>query len=294
MAQHFFSYHTHSDFCDGKASMSDVCEQAIDLGMKALAFTSHAPVPFENTYSLRFEALMDYRNAFDALKSRYGNRLDLFLGLEADFIPGETVSFYEWRKLLKLDFIIGSVHLVKDPLSGQKWFIDGAPENYEKGLKIVYDGDIQRGVRDYFQQVRQMIRSERPDIIGHIDKVKMNNRDRFFHPSEAWFVKDFFQTLDVVKEIGGVVEINSRGIYRGKYHECFPHVDGIRRCMELGIPLTLASDTHQPIELEHGFDLALETAVLAGVKNVVMFQPNGWQPVPVVQFCSHHSTKEVR
>lgn len=286
MAKHIFSYHTHSDFCDGKASMEEVCKEAIRLNMSALAFTSHAPVPFANNYSLRFEQLMNYRQQFDRMKSLYGNQIDLFIGLEADYIPGETVSFYEWRKLLKLDFILGSVHLVKDPLSGQKWFIDGAPENYERGLAEVYKGDIKRGVTDYFNQVRQMIRIERPDIIGHIDKIKMNNRDRYFSIKDDWYLNDFYHTLDVVKEVGGVVEINSRGIYRGKYHQCFPHINGIQRCLQLDIPLTLASDSHQPDELTNGFDLALNIALEAGVKQVSMFHCEGWEKVNIEQFVS--------
>lgn len=292
MAKNIFSYHTHSNFCDGKATMEQVCQQALELKMSALAFTSHAPVPFANTYSLRFEKLMAYKEEFNRLKALYGNDIELYLGLEADYIPGETVSFAEWKKILNLDFIIGSVHLVKEPISGKKWFIDGAPENYEKGLKEVYHYDIRRGVSDYFHQVREMIRIEKPDIIGHIDKVKMNNRDRYFSIDTPWYLDDFTHTLNVVKEIGGVVEINSRGIYRGKYHECFPHINGIRQCIQMGIPLTLASDSHQPDELMHGFKLALDVALQAGVTDVSMFKNGCWETSKIDGFLTETSEQK--
>ena len=275
-SKNIFSYHTHSTFCDGKASMEDVCLKALELNMSALAFTSHAPVPFDNDFSLNFEQLMDYRCEFDRLNALYGKQINLLIGVEADYIPGETVSFNEWRRILNLDFVVGSVHLVKNSQNNQKWFIDGAAENYVSGLKDIYQNDIQIAVGDYYNQVCEMIATQKPDIVGHIDKVKMNNLDRFFQTTDLWYVDLLEKTLNVAKEFNSILEINSRGIYRSKYHECFPHTTCIQRCLDLGIPLTLASDTHHPDEFEQGFNLSLDIAVNAGVKMVSVFENGKW------------------
>lgn len=276
-----FSYHTHTLFCDGKASIDEFCRTAIEKGVTQLAFTSHAPVPFENGYSLSFDKLFVFRQAVMDAKQKYAGRLEVLLGLEADYIPGMTIDFAQWRKLILPDFIVGSVHFVKDDVTGMNWFIDGAPLNFETGLADIFRGDVQRAVCLYFNQVRMMVETQSPDIIGHIDKVKMNNRDRFFKTSEHWYRDELVKTFRCVREHGGVVEINSRGIYRGKYHECFPHTDGIRQCMELGIPLTLASDAHQPDELTHGFELSKQTAIDSGLQRIVVFNDGSWNEVNV-------------
>ncbi|MFT3738948.1 MAG: histidinol-phosphatase [Breznakibacter sp.] len=276
-----FSYHTHTFFCDGKASVDDFCEMAIKNGFAQLAFTSHAPVPFTNNYSLAFEKLFRYRDTVLEAKHRYSGQLDVLLGLEADFIPDTTIDFDQWRRLIQPDFIVGSVHFVKDDATGKNWFIDGAPHNFEAGLEEVFDGDIERAVRLYFKQVRTMLGTQKPEIVGHIDKVKMNNRDIYFKTHEKWYCDELAQTFECVKQHGAIVEINSRGVYRGKYHQCFPHIDGIQICMELGIPLTLASDAHQPEELRSGFELSKQIAVQAGLRQIAMFDNGTWKSVEI-------------
>lgn len=276
---HMFSYHTHTLFCDGKGSIVDFCEKAIELGFVDLAFTSHAPVPFDNHYALSFERLLEYRNEVRRAQVEYKDRLNVYLGLEADYIPGQTVAFSQWRDLVNPDFILGSVHFVIDPVTGEKWFIDGDPCNFVKGMDEIFHGDAKRAVAAYYAQVRDMIESQHPDIIGHIDKVKMNNRDTYFLPTDQWYLEELENTLLCVKTEGGVVEINARGIYRGKYHECFPNVEGIKRCMELGILMTLASDSHQTSELAMGLDLARNAARLAGLEKVHLFANGNWNPI---------------
>jgi histidinol-phosphatase (PHP family) len=271
-----FSFHTHTQFCDGKASIDSFCQRAVELNFSAIAFTSHAPVPFNNKYALGFEHLFDYKQAVCEAREKFKNNLDVYLALEADFIPGESISMDEWRRLLKPDFILGSVHFVVNPVTNKKWFIDGVADNYVTGLKDVFDNDVKTGVRLYFEQVREMIISQKPDIIGHIDKIKMNNQDRFFQTNESWYLDELEQTLQTVKTYGGIVEINGRGILREKYHECYPHINGIKRCIELGIPMTLASDSHHPDELDKAYRIAYDIASKSGLKTVKVFQKGEW------------------
>lgn len=274
-----FSYHTHTPFCDGKAPIADFCNKAVELGYRDLAFTSHAPVPFHNNYAITFERLLEYRDEVKAAKVAFEGRLNVYFGLEADFIPGSTIDFDQWRKLLDTDIIVGSVHYVIDPLSGQRWFIDGAPDNFVWGMDNIFKGDWQRAVSAYFAQVRTMVVTQRPNIIGHIDKVKMNNRGVYFDTSQPHYQNELSLTFKTVKESGGIVEINPRGIYRNKCNECFPHVDGIRECMALDVPMTLASDSHLPEELSTGWELSFATAKTAGLETIHVYNGQNWEPI---------------
>ena len=64
----YFSYHTHSDFCDGKTSVDDVCDKAIELGLKAVGFSSHAPVPFETKWAMKFQNMESYVSELERCK----------------------------------------------------------------------------------------------------------------------------------------------------------------------------------------------------------------------------------
>lgn len=289
-----FSFHTHSEFCDGKSTMEEFCNRALKLGFQSIGFTSHAPVPFHNNFSIRFEKLQEYMQMVDANRSKFSDRLQIFMGLEADYIPGITVRFDEWQRLVNTDFIIGSVHLVRHPESGELWFIDGPSENFVNGLDHVFHNDAENAVRCYFKQVREMVLVEKPCVIGHIDKVKMNNQDRFFLTSDQFYMEELEETLNVVKNSGSIVEINSRGIYRGRYHESFPSISVVKRCLDLNIPLTLASDSHQVDELQAGFDLAYDIAHRAGVKEIMVYEQTGWSAKALNDFKPEHTKSDKR
>ena len=175
------NYHTHSYFCDGKEAPEEYVRKAIELGFSALGFSSHAPVPFENNYSISPGKLKAYCAEIERLKIKYENEISIFLALEADFIPKQTYDFSYFREVCSLDYCIGSIHFVAHPQSGELWFIDGGKqEKWDQGLKEVFGGDIHVGVKAFYQQSMQMIEEQDPEIIGHFDKIKMHNRNRYF------------------------------------------------------------------------------------------------------------------
>lgn len=261
--------------------MTDFCSKAVELGLSQLGFSSHAPVPFSNEWSISFEKLLAYKAEFHRLKNDFEGKLELFLGFEADFVYDESIRFAEWWRLLNADFMVGSVHLVMEPGMYDKWFIDGPSEQYHEGLKRVFEGDVKRAVRAYYRQIREMVTTERFDVVGHLDKIKMNNQNTYFTTDESWYLDEVEQTLLTIKNANRIVEINSRGIYKGKYPESFPSIPVIERCVELEIPITLASDSHHPDELKIGFEVAKEIALQSGVKSVMVLQNSGWKCVDI-------------
>jgi len=94
----FSNFHTHSLFCDGVALPEIYVEEAIKKGMDSLGFSSHAPVPFKNGWSMKYDKLMEYQKTIRTLQEKYNNIIKIYLGLEIDYIPGITTSFEEFRK----------------------------------------------------------------------------------------------------------------------------------------------------------------------------------------------------
>lgn len=279
----YFSFHTHSDFCDGKASVEDVCRRAIDLGLTALGFSSHAPVPFQTKWAMRFDDILAYTNEVKRCKELFADEIKIYAALEADYIPeAKSVDFNTWRQMADLDYIIGSVHLVANPeCSEELWFLDGPAENFEKGINECFGGDVKKAVAQFYQQIQDMVRIQKPDVIAHMDKVIMNNKGRFFKGNERWYQDLIEEALQVIACHGTIVEVNTRGIYRGKYNTFFPNEKIIKRCVELNIPLTVSVDAHHPDELTAQFEEAVLAVEKMGGKSLAYFIDGSWEQIAI-------------
>jgi histidinol-phosphatase (PHP family) len=208
--------------------------------------------------------------------------LKILLGLEIDFIPGITKPVEEYRAMNCFDYFIGSVHLVRNGNSPDLWFIDGPDINiYDEGLKTVFNGDIRHAVSSYYDQINRMIDTEKPDIIGHLDKVRMYNRNRYFREDEDWYRKLIDETLDLVREQGCVVEVNTRGIYKKRSDALFPGPEILKKIHALNIPITISSDAHKPNELSLYFEETRKILKKIGFKSISLKIPRDWEVVPL-------------
>lgn len=277
-----FNLHNHSHYCDGSSAPEEYIKSAIEKDFDTLGFSSHAPVPFKNKFAIKDEqVLLEYANEIRQLKEKYKDQINIFLSLEIDHIPGITRDFIYFSKLAGLDYIIGGVHLVKSPLKHGLWFIDGPKkEIYDEGLENLFDNDIRLAVTTYWQQMRDMIKTQQPDIIAHLDKIKMHNQNRYFTQDEGWYVDEVDKTLELIAKSGSIVEVNTRGIYKGRSDELFPGKDILKKLLHLNIPITLNSDAHKPHELSGFFNEAKTILLETGFKSLKLYTKQGWLDVP--------------
>lgn len=276
-----FNHHNHSHYCDGSLPPEEYIKEAIRQGFHTLGFSSHAPVPFDNKFAIRDDkSLLAYANEIRHLKEKYKHQLRIFLSLEIDFIPGITRNFKVLKNTAGLDYTIGGVHLVKSPIRRGLWFIDGPKsEIYNDGLQRLFDGDIRLAVTTYWQQMREMINTQHPDIIAHADKIKMHNKNRYFNEDEKWYQDQADQTLEVISHSHSIVEVNTRGLYKGRSEELFPGTNMLKKIYELGIPITLNSDAHKPDELSGYFDEAKMILKEIGFSYLKLFNGKDWEDV---------------
>ena len=60
-----------------------------------------------------------------------------------------------------------------------------------------------------------MVETECPDVVGHLDKIKMQNvNGKFFKEEEKWYQEAVIKTLKTIAEKGVIVEVNTRGVYK--------------------------------------------------------------------------------
>ncbi len=247
------NYHTHSSYCDGKATPREMVDFAVAHGFTELGFSGHCPLPFENTFSITdYEG---YCNEVRVLKEEYKDRIKIYLGLEIDYIPGMLEDFTPLIEQGGLEYTIGSIHLI--PAEGiipmdanDLWMIDGSRyQTYDEGLMKHYGGDIKRGVTAYFHNENAMLEKNRPSIVGHPDKIVMHNRDRYFTEDEKWYRDLAFETIHLIKDLDLVCEINTRGIYKGRHADYYPGKWLIQEMKLLHIPVIVSTDAHSPEDL---------------------------------------------
>lgn len=274
-----FNFHTHSTFCDGKNTIDDMCESAIKRNMQIIGFSSHAPVPFKNSWSMAFSDIHSYSQQIKAARERYGSMIQIFKGLEADFIPERTIPFADWYKLLGLDYIIGGVHYVAKEGTDKMWHIDSSEEVYAEGLETIFAGDAKEAVTTYFEQIRTMISQEKPDIVAHFDKITLYNHNRFFTTDEQWYKEEIEKTLHVIATEGTIVEVNTRGLYRKRHNDFFPSKEIIGRCVEKGIPLTISADAHTVDDVDACFNDAAKAIIDCGGRHIMYLNQGRWNQV---------------
>ncbi|MCD4664531.1 MAG: histidinol-phosphatase [Bacteroidales bacterium] len=273
-----FNLHTHTTFCDGKAEPEEYVHKAIKLGFHTLGFSSHAPVPFENSFSLKEERFDEYTETIRGLKESFKDRINIFLSLEIDFIPGITKDFEEFVRIGNLDYIIGGVHLVRNLGKQDLWFIDGSKQQtYDDGLIKLFNGNIREGVETYYHQIQEMVVTQKPDIIAHLDKIKMHNNDRYFNEEEKWYKNIVWKTLKIIAENNSIVEVNTRGLYKNRSNTTFPGPDILEQVHHLNIPITLSSDAHKPEELDGYYKETLPLLRNIGFKQLQYFSKEGWK-----------------
>lgn len=277
-----YNLHQHSIYSDGAAEPVAYVKQALELNFKAMGFSEHSPLPFPTPFSLKAERVEAYVTEIERLKTKFQDRIILYKALEMDFIPGLSDDFDDWRKKVKLDYAIGSVHLVRPENGKELWFIDGPKrEVYDEGLQKYFEGDIKKAVKAYFHQINQMIENQHFEIVGHLDKIKMHNQNRYFTEEENWYRNLLNESLDLIHEKGLVVEVNTRGLYKKRTNRLFPDDYALKHIRELNIPVLISSDAHKPEELNLLFDVAAKRLLELDFGYVAFFENGKWRELPL-------------
>jgi len=271
------NHHTHTLYSDGSSQPEEYILEALNKGFSIVGFTEHSPLPFDNSFSFKEVNKEEYIALMIHLKQKFSGQIAVFSGMEMDYIPGMSENFSKVKAEYKLDYLIGSVHLVRPAGNTQLWFTDGPDyQTYDQGLKELFESDIRKAVTTYNNQINEMIETQHFDIIGHFDKIKMHNRDRFFTENEPWYQALVAETLELIQDRDIIVEVNTRGIYKKRSETTYPGLEILKRIKKMRIPVMVNSDAHKPFELDGEFDYGFSLLREAGIGEVVYFKGNGW------------------
>ncbi len=273
------NYHSHCTFCDGRSSMENFVHFAIAKGIRKYGFSSHAPLPFLTKWTMPEDDFYEYEKEFYRLKEKYAHQIELFIGLEIDYIHGRSDINNHFFIDKKLDYTIGSIHYL-DQLNSenQYWTIDGDFREFNDGLNRLYGGDIRRATQRFFEITTFMLKKGGFDIVGHLDKITLHGlKYKELNLQEKWYVDLIVPVLELIKSKNLILEINTKSLTEKGI--TFPHQQFFPIIKELEIPILVNSDCHYPTNVIHGFQPVYNQLKKTGFKTMQQFTDNKWQPV---------------
>ncbi len=244
--------HNHTKLCKhATGELFEYVEKAIKDKTKYFGFSDHAPMNFDEKYRMNFNEMNFYENSIKNIKEKYKDKITILLGYEADFLPGHLD---ERIFNAKVDYLIGSVHFVDN------WGFDD-PEfigTYkEKNTDEIWE--------KYFNSIKEMAKSGKYNIVGHIDLIKIFN----FKPKKEikMIAKD---AIKAIKKADMVVELNSAG-YRKPCKEAYPSLELLEMISEYDIPITFGSDAHKPNQVGYKSNELITLAKKCGYNKCAYF-----------------------
>jgi histidinol-phosphatase (PHP family) len=273
------NYHQHCHYCDGKETVLAHAQEAMKQGIISMGFSSHCPVPFENNWSMKAEELQNYADEIDEVRKAFAGKIEIYKSLEIDYIPGLIDQNADWIKALNLDYTIGSVHFVGAYQNGRPWEIDGPHMHFLDGLEKIHDGNVIKVVCEFFEHTRKMIKEACPDVIGHLDKIKMQNHG-FWNEDDDWYQNEILATLEEIRAKKAIVEVNTRGLYKKLTMDPYPGRWVLEQIFDMNIPVQINSDAHHPREITSHFSETAGLLKAIGFTHLMAFLGGQWQPVP--------------
>ncbi len=220
------NFHTHTYRCN-HAGCSDqrYVDLAIEAGIKTLGFSDHTPYvgfteDYYSFYRMRPEQLCDYVSSISALREEYKDRIDIYIGLEAEYYPALFKGLLEFLKPYDIDYLILGQHFLDDD---------------QHGLSAHW-------IKEEAQLVRytdQCIEALETGLFSYLCHPDLANFDRS-HPA---FKREMRRLCEASNRLGLPVELNTLGILRERHYPCEEFLEVAAECNSSVI---VGVDAHLP------------------------------------------------
>ena len=264
--------HTHSTFCDGKNTLKEMCDRAVELGFDSIGFSRHACMPFNSIYCKGGEAIVEYKKLSSELKKEYEGTLDIFCGAEFDLFSIDPMDEY--------DYIIGSLHYLKE--DGALVGIDRSPEEVQNVANKYFGGNGLELARHFYEQSVALC-DITPDIIGHFDLISKHAETLGLFDEDSKEYQSL--AIEAVREISKKVkifELNTGCVSRGYRKTPYLAPFIVKELKRLDCQITISSDCHDKDFFDCEWNTAKERLLDCGYKNIVILTKDGFKEEAII------------
>ncbi|MEO1529996.1 MAG: histidinol-phosphatase HisJ family protein [Planctomycetota bacterium] len=261
-----FESHSHTPLCKhASGEPTEYAAIAEARGLRGLHVTCHNPMPDGFSAAVRMaESEFDqYVDLVAATTDEWRGRVDVRLGLEADYYEGYEAYLEKQLASADFHFVLGSVH----------------PQIPEFRHRYWDDGDHVEMQHLYFRLLAQSAETGLFDSLAHPDLIKNMTSDAWQPDSILDAIKP---QLDRIAATGVAMELNTSGAYK-RVREMNPFPAMLREMCERGIPVTLGADAHVPHRVSEGYEAAMSLLLEAGYSHVNFFLERKRQEVAITE-----------
>jgi len=239
-------------------------ESAIQNQVSILGFAEHGPAchPHPKYRGLEPAEIEPYLLEVQKLKEEYRDQIQIFCGLELDYMPAKLDYYLKLKRGYPFDYFLASVHLIDD------WHVDD-PDSLPKSKHRNADPPTLYWL--YYQQVMAAADTGLFHALAHLDYLRRSLPHPPAHP--PGFARDLF--AEVASEIaasGIAVEINTRGMFIPSSAEFHPTVPFLQQLIRAGVQFTLGSDAHEASRVGDALPWARSLLRDLGVEDLCYFR----------------------
>ncbi len=258
-----FESHSHTPLCNhADGDPTDYAAIAEQRGLRGLIVTCHNPMPngFSAPVRMREDQFDEYVDLVAQTRDSWAGRIDVRLGLEADYFEGYESYLEKQLNSADFHFVLGSIHPQIDEFRQKYWQHDPV--------------EVQR---IYFRLLAQAAETGLFDSIAHPDLIK-NFTSQSWNP--AAIVDEICEALDRIAAAGVAMELNTSGVNK-TISEMNPFPGMLKEMRARDIPVTIGADAHQPDRVADGYETALQLLAECGYQKVSYFLDRQRQEVSI-------------
>lgn len=230
------NYHTHTSRCKhAEGSDEAYVLMAIQAGYTCLGFADHAPWPKHplETQRIRMEMddYADYVASIRRLSRQYGGKIEIRVGLEAEYYPDRLDYLKALKENTPLDYLI----------LGNHFHLYEAQGHYYGRLS-----DAKALYQAYEESSIAALQSGLYEIFAHPD-LFVRSLENFDHDAQAMSKR----ILQVAKQQGVLIEFNLGGVRSGRTGLEYPYLPFWEIVKEVGNTVIIGVDAHSPLDLIH-------------------------------------------
>ena len=223
------SFHNHTWRCNhAENTEREYVESAVKGGMTKLGFSDHAPYVFENDYysgfRMRPELMQGYFETLEALKQEYKDRIDIYIGFEAEYYPKFFDKFLKLIADYPVEYLILGQHFINNEMDK---------------IASYRATDNAQTLMTYVRQVAEGLSTGRFACVAHPDVL-------YFTGSKDIYQREMLILCEAAKKYNIPLEINLLGVREGRI---YPRPDFWEVAGNVGNTVTIGSDAHKAREV---------------------------------------------
>ncbi len=220
------NYHTHTVRCNhAKGTEREYIEQALARDMRILGFSDHSPQVYDGYVSgfrMRPDQLEDYVTTLRRLREEYAGRIEIRIGLEAEYYPRYFGRLMDLIRPYHLDYLILGQHFTGNESDGEP----PCPK----------PTDDERMLERYVRQSIEAMETGVFSCFAHPDIFNFTGDLRIYR---KWYEKLCVRAC----ELNIPLEMNMLGYVTGRH---YPNASFFRIARETGNEVILGCDAHDP------------------------------------------------